>query len=138
MATDIRNQAWNSTTVDVVAVQGSVGATDRAGVSLTDGVFDVGILPKGAIIQKVYLDVTEGFDGTTPTIAIGTTGTPEKWLAATAATAGLTVGALLLDTKVAASEDIMLTLVNGGSTVGSATAYIAYVDTAARREIFTV
>ena len=136
---NIKNQNYNSSTVDVVAVQVSIDATDRAGVSNVDGTYEAGVLPKGAIIQKVYLDVTEAFDGTLPTVALGTTGTPEKWMVATStALTGVTAGTLLLDTKVATSEDITLTLVNGSSTVGKATAYIMYVDTAARREIFTV
>lgn len=136
---NIKNQNYNSSTVDVVAVQVTIDATDRAGVSNVDGTYEAGVVPKGAIIQKVYLDVTEAFDGTTPTIALGTTGTPEKWMAATAVTStGVTAGSLLLDTKVGTTEDITLTLVNGSSTVGRATAYIMYVDTAARREFFTV
>ncbi|RLA58966.1 MAG: hypothetical protein DRQ78_11215 [Epsilonproteobacteria bacterium] len=139
MGVDKTRIGFNSTTVDVVGVQGGITATDRAGVSLADGVYNVCRLPAGAIIQKVYLDRVASFDGTLPTISIGTEGVPAKYLAATATDAAtLVVGALELDTKVSVAEDIVLTLVNGGSTAGEAVAYIEYLDTAARREIFTV
>jgi len=139
MATNIIREGWNAGTVDVVAVQGTVDATERDGTSRADGAYSVMRLPAGAIIQKVYLARPTAFDGTTPTVAIGTEGAPEKYLAATTlAAAGLIVGTLQLDSMVAVAEDIILTLVNGGSVTGEATAYISYVDTGARREIFTV
>jgi len=139
MTTDNTRLGWNSATVDVVAVQGGIEATDRAGVAIVDGTYEVGRIPAGAIIQKVYLDRLVSFDGTIPTIAIGTTGTPEKYLAATATDAAtLVVGALALDTKVTVAEDLILTVVNGGSVTGKAVAYISYIDTNHRREMFTV
>ena len=139
MATDIRREAWNAGTVDNIAVQGTIDATERNGSSRADGAYTVMRLPAGAIIQKVYLDRLESFDGAIPTVSIGTEAVPAKYLAATALDAAtLVVGSLELDTKVSVAEDIVLTLVNGGSTVGRATAYIDYIDTAARREMFTV
>jgi len=138
MATDIRREAWNAGTVDNIAVQGTIDATERDGSSRADGVYSVMRIPAGAIIQKVYLDRTVSFDGTTPTVSIGTEAIPAKYLAATALDAAtIVVGSLELDTKVSVAEDIVLTLVNGGSVNGVATAYIDYIDTAARREMFT-
>lgn len=140
MATDLTRIGFNASTVDVVAAQGTIGATNRAGVSLVAGEYTVGALPKGAIIKGVYMDVTTAFNGTTPTLAIGTTGTADKYLAATTiAVTGLTVGAsAALDTRLAVTEDLIFTLESSDNTEGEVEVYIEYVDTAARREMFTV
>lgn len=139
MGTDIKNQAFNSSTVDVVAVQVSISATDRAGVAQALGEYDAGVLPAGAIIKSAYMDVKTAFNGTSPTLMVGVTSDKDEYFAATAATAGVKVGSLGLNLKTTVTEDIVITL--GGSTtstVGEATVYIEYIDTAARREIFTV
>ena len=142
MATDIKNLTWNSSTVDVVAVQVTLVATDRTGTARALGAYEAGVLPKGAIIQEVYLDVTTAFNGTLPTILIGVTSDTDKYMVAGTgiiSSVALIKGVLALDTKTSIVEDIILTL--GGSTtstVGEATVYIKYIDTAARREIFTV
>ncbi len=140
MATDITHINWNSSTVDVVAVQCTIDATDKAGVSRPDAVYTVGKIPKGAIIQEAYLDVTIAFDGTTPTLMVGVTSDPDEYfIATTSAATGLTKGTLGLDLKQATAEDIIITTVGtADSTVGEATVYIKYIDTAAKREIFTV
>ena len=140
MATDIKNLAWNSATVDVVAVQVSIEAVDRTGTANALGEYIAGVLPKGAILQEAYLDVTEAFNGTLPTIMVGVTSDKDEYFAATAVTSvGLTKGTLGLDIKALITEDIYITY--GGSTTsttGKATVYIKYIDTAARREMFTV
>lgn len=139
MATDIRNLNWNSTTVDVVAVQTTITALDRLGAANADGAYDAGVIPKGAIVTKTFLDVTEAFDGTTPTLSCGTSALATKWFTTGDLSSKATlVGSSALDEKEATHDAITLTLVGGGSTVGEATLYVEYVDTAARREIFTV
>jgi len=140
MATDLTRESWNSSTVDVVAVQGTFNLLDRTATVRADGAYTIAKIPVGAIIQEVYLDVTEAFDGTTPTCTVGVTSdTDEYFVAATAiATIAVTKGTLGLDIKQAVAEDIIFTLAGGTSTVGSATLYVKYIDTAARREIFTV
>lgn len=139
MATDIRNLNWNSTTVDVVAVQVTINALDRTGTANAAGVYDSGVIPKGAIIQSSYLDVTTAFDGTTPTLKVGTSADDDHYFAATSlASIATTAGSLNLNTKEAISDSLYLTLNVGDSTEGEATVYISYIDTAARREIFTV
>lgn len=136
---DIRNRDYNSSTVDVVAVKGTIRATDRAGVALAAGEYDFGVIPKGAIIRSVTLNVVETFDGSSPTVAVGVEGTAEHFMAATAlGVAGLVGTGLNTDTIQTASENLIFTLGGGESTVGEASVYIEYIDTAARREIFTV
>ncbi len=139
MATDIKNLSWNSSTVDVVAVQITLNAVDRAGTARALGAYGAGVIPKGAIIRSAYMDVTTAFNGTSPTLMVGVTSDTDEWFGATAATAGIKVGTLGLNLKQAAAEDIIIT--RGGSTTsteGEATVYIEYIDTAARREMFTV
>ena len=140
MATDIKNLNHNSSTVDVVAVQISFDAVDRTNTARALGEYIAGVLPKGAIIKSAYLDVTEAFNGTLPTIMVGVTSDKDEYFVATAVSStGVTKGTLGLDLKTTVAEDLYITY--GGSTTstaGKATVYIEYIDTAARREIFTV
>lgn len=141
MATDVTRIGFNAATVDVVAVQGTLNGTDRAGASRAAGEYTIGAIPKGAIIKAVYLNVTTAFDGTTPTVALGVPGTADKFIGATSvATTGLTAasGTAGLDTIQATTEDLIMTLVSSDNTVGEVSGYVEYIDTAARREMFTV
>jgi len=140
MATDLTRENWNSSTVDVVAVQVSINATDNTGTSRPDAVYTVGKIPKGAIIIAAYLIVDTAFDGTTPTLKVGLDADDDEFFLATSiASTGITPATLGLGIIQAVADDIIFTTVGTvDSTVGSARVYIQYIDTAARREMFTV
>ena len=136
--TDITTRHFNNSTYDTVATIGRISATTRAGVSNADGEFQVGVIPANSLITKTYLRVTEAFDGTSPTVSVGTTGTATKWFSATTVAAkNVTVGTKLLDKTVDVAEAITMTLVNGTSTVGAAEVIVEYIDLDNRREMFT-
>lgn len=136
--TDISNLGFNNSTYPKAATIGKITATDRGNVSLVDGDFKVGNLPKNALVTATFLRVVVAFDGTTPTIAFGDDSDSAKWLAATAVdSTGITVGTLNLNTQTALREDLVVALVNGGSTVGEAEVVVEYIDLDNRREMFT-
>ncbi len=135
---DLRNMYFNNSTYPCTATIGTIKSHDRAGVALANGTHQIGVLPKGALITRLYLKVNVAFDGTLPTISVGDTTSPAKRLVATAVSStGITVGSLLLNTELAASEDLSVGLVSGGSTVGEAEVIVEYIDTINRTTMFT-
>lgn len=140
MATDVTHENWNSSTVDVVAVQGTFNLLDRTGAVRADGAYTIAKIPAGAIIQEAYLETTIAFDGTLPTCTVGVTSDTNEYFLDTTiiSSVALEKGTLGLDLKQATAEDIIFTLAGGTSTVGACTLYVKYIDTAARREMFTV
>lgn len=135
---DLKGKFFNGATYNKVATIGKITALDHLGVALANGTHQVGTLPKGALITALYLKVNVAFDGTLPTISVGDTASPAKRLVATAVSStGITVGSLLLNTELAAAEDLSVGLVAGGSTVGEAEVIVEYIDTENRTSMFT-
>jgi hypothetical protein len=91
-------------------------------------------LPAGAIIEDITIDVTTLFDGTTPTLSVGVTGTPALYASGSVLTAAARVRPAFTAAQMTALSNVgttdvpvLLTNTAANSTVGSALVKITYV-----------
>lgn len=91
-------------------------------------------LPAGSIIEDITIDVTTLFDGTSPTLSVGTAASPTLYASASVLTAAARVrpaftGAQLTAISNVGTADVAVLLTNtaANSTVGSALVKITYV-----------
>jgi hypothetical protein len=96
-----------------------------------NGTVVVGIVPAGAVVKAISYAASVVFNGTTPTLKMGTTPTGAELVAAAtfAAALGLTVSTLVATAAgpMAADTTIYATGVMGGSqTTGNAVIFVEY------------
>lgn len=91
-------------------------------------------LPAGAIITDIVVDVTTLFDGTTPTLSVGTVATPTLYASGVVLTAAVRLRPTFTAAQLAAMRNIgttdvavLITNTAANSTVGSAFVKIHYV-----------
>ena len=91
-------------------------------------------LPAGAVIEDIVVDVTTLFDGTTPTLSVGTVATPTLYASGVALTAAARLRPTFTAAQLAAMRNIgttdvavLVTNTAANSTVGSAFIKITYV-----------
>lgn len=91
-------------------------------------------LPAGALIEDITIDVTTLFDGTTPTLSVGTVATPTLYASGVVLTAAARLRPAFTAAQLAAMRNIgttdvavLVTNTAANSTVGSAFIKITYV-----------
>lgn len=90
-------------------------------------------LPAGAVITDIVVDVTTLFDGTTPTLSVGTVATPTLYASGVVLTAAVRLRPTFTAAQLAAMRNIgttdvavLVTNTAANSTVGSAFIKIHY------------
>jgi hypothetical protein len=113
---------------------GGVVSAVQTTVAFGDTVDVVGILPAGANILNIYIDVTTAFNGTLATISVGTTSAPTAFAAATAVTsAGRQSPSFVnnwINYNATFDSGIVATVGGSAGTAGSAVVTVKYLSPA--------
>jgi len=125
-ANDLTTKAY----VDAAAGSANAVKAIEITVSGTPGNFDsTASLPAGARVIGARVNVTTAYNGTTPTITVGTTASPTGVMTAAESDA-TTVGLYLADTAFTATAvPARAVLAGTGTTTGAATVTLFYVET---------
>lgn len=98
--------------------------------------YKVGVIPANAVITAVKIVVTTGFDGTTPTIDVGTSvGGAELGNDVAVSAAGVTDGTADIYTTTEVGVYVTPTL--SGATKGNLKVVVEFVETEAYTAMFT-
>lgn len=105
---------------------GKLGFTD----SLTSGdVYKVAAVPAGAIVTNVFAVVTTAFNGTTPTLDVGITGSGALYFDDESVTAAGIIDAAVTPAYYANGTVVTITPTFTNTTAGEVAIYVEYLST---------
>ena len=90
--------------------------------------FKIGTIPAGSIVVRAYSGISTAFDGTTPTIKIGTSAGGAQLVAAGVLTAGMNVLTVIGVAPFATDQAIYISSAQTGGTVGAGFVAVEFIN----------